>query len=332
MVLLVRKGFLIYNAVISIMSMEIVKSLLFIIVGAAGIIWAADRFTDGAASLARRFNISQMVVGLTVVAFGTSAPELFVSMMSALQGSSAMAVANVVGSNIFNVLCIGGVTAAISIVNVSRDTVRRDIPMVVVTSVLMILLCLDGRLSFLDGCLLMAGFVLDTLWLVRSKGGQTAGDDVKTVKLYGALQSVGLVLVGLAALVLFSSLFVRGASSVAAFLGVSETVIGLTIVAGGTSLPELATSVVAARKGQSALAIGNVIGSCIFNILLILGLTAMVCPMTTEGITWMDYALMTGAVILFGIFSYSKMRISRGEGWVLTTLFVAYMSWIIATA
>ena len=178
MVLLVRKGFLIYNAVISIMSMEIVKSLLFIIVGAAGIIWAADRFTDGAASLARRFNISQMVVGLTVVAFGTSAPELFVSMMSALQGSSAMAVANVVGSNIFNVLCIGGVTAAISIVNVSRDTVRRDIPMVVVTSVLMILLCLDGRLSFLDGCLLMAGFVLYTLWLVRSKGGQTAGDDV----------------------------------------------------------------------------------------------------------------------------------------------------------
>ncbi len=311
--------------------MEIFKAVLYILVGAAGVIWAADRFTDGAANLAYRFHIPPVIVGLTVVAFGTSAPELFVSLMSAVQGSSAMAVANVIGSNIFNVFCIGGITAAVTAVDVSRETLRRDIPVVLVTSLLLVVLNGDGRLSFADGALLFISFIGYTLWLIRSamKVPQPQAADI-AVRSFS--WSIFGILLGLAGLVLCSSLFVQGASAVAGYLGVSDAVIGLTIVAGGTSLPELATSVVAARKGQSALAIGNVIGSCVFNILLILGLTGMVCPLTIEGITWLDYVMMTMGTVLFGLFCSSRRRLSRAEGWILLLLFIAYMVWLVATA
>lgn len=311
--------------------MEIFKAVLYILVGAAGVIWAADRFTDGAANLAYRFHIPPVIVGLTVVAFGTSAPELFVSLMSAVQGSSAMAVANVIGSNIFNVFCIGGITAAVTAVDVSRETLCRDIPVVLVTSLLLVVLNGDGRLSFADGALLFISFIGYTLWLIRSamKAPQPQAVDI-AVRSFS--WSIFGILLGLAGLVLCSSLFVQGASAVAGYLGVSDAVIGLTIVAGGTSLPELATSVVAARKGQSALAIGNVIGSCVFNILLILGLTGMVCPLTIEGITWLDYVMMTMGTVLFGLFCSSRRRLSRAEGWILLLLFIAYMVWLVATA
>ncbi len=314
--------------------MTILQAIIFILIGAVGVIWGADRFTDGAASLARRFNISQMVVGLTVVAFGTSAPEMFVSLMSAIQGNTAMAVANVIGSNIFNILLIVGMSAAVCVISISRNTVRRDMPIVLLSSILLVLLCQDGMISFLDACILMAGLVAFIIYMLRVSRQSKAIDSENGVeiKVYSALRSVLLILIGLACLIVCSSLFVKGASSVAGFLGVSDAVIGLTIVAGGTSLPELATSIVAARKGQSALAIGNVVGSCIYNILFILGLTGMICPMATAGITWMDYVLLIGSAILMWIFSYSRFRISRGEGVTLVTLFIAYMAWIVVTA
>jgi len=314
--------------------MMILQAIIFILVGAVGVIWGADRFTDGAASLARKFNVSQMVVGLTIVAFGTSAPEMFVSLMSAIQGSTAMAVANIIGSNIFNILLIVGASAAVCVVSISQDTVRRDMPIVLLSSAVLTLLCLDGKISFLDGCIMLTGLIVFIVYMISlsRKARKGAEDNATEIKVYGIGRSIIYILVGLVCLVVCSTLFVRGASAVAVFLGVSDAVVGLTIVAGGTSLPELATSVVAARKGQSALAIGNVVGSCVYNILFILGLTGMICPMATDGITWLDFVLLNGSVLLMWLFCYSRYRISRGEGWIMMAVFFAYMTWIVLTA
>ena len=314
--------------------MMILQAIIFILIGAVGVIWGADRFTDGAASLARKFNVSQMVVGLTIVAFGTSAPEMFVSLMSAIQGSTAMAVANIIGSNIFNILLIVGASAAVCVVSINPGTVRRDMPIVLLSSLLLTLLCLDGKISVLDGCVMLAGLIVFVIYMIRlgHKTPNGVEGEATEIKVYGTGRSILYILIGLLCLVVCSSLFVRGASAVAVLLGVSDVVSGLAIVAGGTSLPELATSVVAARKGQSALAIGNVVGSCIYNILFILGLTGVICPMATNGITQLDYVMMNGSVLLMWLFCYSRFRVSRGEGWIMMSVFFAYMAWIVFTA
>ena len=260
--------------------------ILLIIVGVVLVIWGADRMTDGAVSIAQRLKIPKIVIGLTIVAMGTSAPEFFVSLMSALKGTPDLAVGNVVGSNIFNTLLIVGVAAMVTPIVISRSTVRKDMPWSMLAAVL--------------------------LTVMRP------------------ILAVGLVLLGLGCLVLGSNVFVDSATRVAQQLGVSEAVIGLTIVAGGTSLPELATSVVAARKGQSAIAIGNVIGSNVFNVLMIIGITGLVKPMNINGITNVDLGVMTGSMVLVWLFSYTKFKVERWEGAVLTGIFTAYMCWLIS--
>lgn len=305
-----------------------ILDVLYIIIGVTLVLVGADRLTEGASALARRFGVPEIVIGLTIVACGTSMPEFFVSLMSALNDTPDMAVGNVVGSNIMNSMLIVGCAAVAAPLVISRSTVRKDIPFAVGASLLLILLSLDSTVGRIDGIILLVGFVgfmAYTLW--QAKGNKAESAD--TVKQQNIWLSACYILLGLAGLVFGSNLFVDSASSVASSLGVSESVIGLTIVAGGTSLPELATSVVAARKGQSAIAIGNVIGSNVFNILLILGATAAISPLQMEGITTLDMAVMFGSVALVWLFSFTRYTVERWEGFALLALYGTYLAWLL---
>lgn len=326
-----------------------VLNLLYIIIGVALVIWGADRMTDGAASLARRMHISEMVIGLTIVAAGTSAPELFVSLVSALKGTPDMAVGNVVGSNIFNTMLIVGCAAMVAPMKISVTTVKKDIPFAFAATMLLIGVCLDGFSSFsiagntisrLDSIILLAGLAVFMAYTLRTAkvGGASAAkpaDNTAVVSTTDAtaisvVQCLAYVALGLVCLVGGSDLFVDAAAEMARELGVSDGVIGLTIVAGGTSMPELATSVVAARKGQSAIAIGNVIGSNVFNILAILGITATICPMQLSGITLTDLLVMSGSIMAVWLFSFTRYTVERWEGAVLTAAFIAYLAYLLS--
>ena len=305
--------------------------LFFIILGVAMVLFGADRLTEGAAALARRMNIPEIVIGLTIVAAGTSAPELFVSVVSALKGTPDLAVGNVVGSNTMNAMLIVGCAAMVAPMTISRSTVKKDIPFSVGASVLLMLLALNHFLGRTDGIILLLGFaVFMTYTLLQAKKGQ-AEAVAEQQKQRSPWLNAGFVLLGLALLVVGSNVFVDHASNLAYSLGISDGVVGLTVVAGGTSLPELATSVVAARKGQSAIAIGNVIGSNVFNILLILGLTAAINPLQIEGITTIDMAVMLLSVSLVWLFSRTRYTVERWEGGLLVLLYLVYLGWLIAS-
>lgn len=303
--------------------------ILLIMAGVTLVLWGADRLTDGAVALAERMKIPQLVIGLTIVALGTSAPEFCVSLVSALRGTAALAVGNVVGSNIFNTLLIVGASAMASPITILPSTVRKDLPLAVVASFLLaVMVRADGVLSRLDAFVLMVGF-LGFMWLTLhgAKGKNEA--EKSTPKDYTVVKSVSLLIVGLACLIVGSNIFVDAATAVAQQVGVSDAVIGLTIVAGGTSLPELATSVVASRKGDSGIAIGNVLGSNVMNILLVLGGAGIICPMQVQGITIVDFAMLTGSILLLWLFCKTKLTVARWEGGVLALLFLAYMSWLV---
>lgn len=302
--------------------------ILEIIIGALLVIKGADWLTSGSVAVAMRLGVSQMVIGLTIVAMGTSMPEFCVSLVSAIHQSPGLAIGNIVGSNIFNAMFIVGITAMVAPMAISHTTIKRDVPVAVLASVVLAALCADGLLSRLDAALLFAMFVI-YMWLTLRNARQEADDSPTSMSI---IKSVVFILLGLAGLVFGSNIFVSGATGIARSLGVSDAVIGLTIVAGGTSLPELATSVVAARKGNSAIAIGNVLGSNVFNILFILGITGMICPMQTLGITWVDFAVMTISMVLLWLFAYTKYIIERWEGALLTALFIGYLSWLVANA
>lgn len=289
----------------------------------------ADFLTEGAAALARRVNIPEIVIGLTIVAAGTSAPELFVSLVSALKGTSDLAVGNVVGSNTMNCMLIVGCAAMVAPMTISRSTVKKDIPFSVGASVLLMLLALNSFLGRLDGIMLLLGFVFFMIYTLM----QVKKDSVDKVQAETSpvWKNVLFLLGGLLLLAVGSNLFVDHASNLALALGVSEGVVGLTVVAGGTSLPELATSVVAARKGQSAIAIGNVIGSNVFNILLILGLTATISPLAIAGITTVDMAVMLLSVALVWLFSFTRFTVERWEGAALVGGYLVYLVWLITS-
>lgn len=301
--------------------------LFFIVLGVWLVLFGADKLTEGASALARRMNVPEMIIGLTVVAAGTSAPELFVSLVSALKGTPDMAVGNVVGSNTMNAMLIVGCAAMVAPMSISRSTVKKDIPFAIAASVLLALLSLNHYLGLVDGILLLMGFA--TFMAYTLMQAKTAGAEEVQTELSPVWKNVAYLLGGLLGLVLGSNVFVDHASSVAASLGISEGVIGLTVVAGGTSLPELATSVVAARKGQSAIAIGNVIGSNVFNILMILGVTAAISPLQIEGITTIDMAVMLASVALIWLFSRTRYTVERWEGALLVAGYLVYLVWLI---
>lgn len=304
--------------------------IVIIIIGIYIVLKGADLLTEGAVSLAQRMNMPEMLIGLTVVAVGTSMPEFFVSVTSALLGTTDLAVANVVGSNIFNVLLIAGVSAVVSPMVISRSTVRRDIPVAVMASLILLGFGIYGSISRAAGILFLALLVAYTIYAIR-----TASPDESQMtgrKPYTLLGAIGRIVIGLTGLVVGSDCFVSSATEVAGMLGISEAVIGLTIVAGGTSLPELATSVVAARKGQSSIAIGNVIGSCVYNILLIIGVTGIITPMTIEGLSILDFALMMASITLLWLFSFTKYKVERWEGWLMIAIFACYLAWLVYNA
>jgi cation:H+ antiporter len=240
-----------------------------------------------------------------------------------------MAIGNVVGSNTMNAMLIVGCAAVVAPMSISRNTVRKDIPFAVAASVLLPLLAIDAAIGRIDGIILLAGFAAFMYYtLSQAKAGEAAPSD--GTKMQNPWLSVFFVVLGLALLVIGSNIFVDSASRVAYALGLSEAVVGLTIVAGGTSLPELATSVVAARKGQSAIAIGNVIGSNVFNILMILGLTATISPMQIQGITHIDLLMMLGSIVMVWLFSRTKYTVERWEGALLAVIYIAYVCWLLS--
>lgn len=320
----------------------------FIIIGVALVIWGADRLTEGASSLARGMRVPEIVIGLTIVAAGTSAPELFVSLVSALKGTSDLAVGNVIGSNIFNTLLIVGCSAAVAPIAVAPNTVKKDIPYAIVASLMFFILCFDdmssphlwgNEITRQDGLILLVGFMAFMFYTFRMaiNSGQLklreeelGVEPVKEPRDYSHLwRNLAWIVIGLACLIGGSNLFVDSATYVAHRFGIRQSIVGLTIVAGGTSLPELATSVVAAYKGRSAIAIGNVIGSNVFNILFILGVTAVIHPLRIMGITIVDLMTMLISIGLMWLFAITKYYVSRREGWVLILTFVGYMAWLL---
>lgn len=304
--------------------------ILVLIVGIVVVLKGADFLTAGAVSLASRMGIPQIVIGLTIVAMGTSMPEFFVSLMSAINGTPDLAVGNVVGSNIFNALLIVGCAAMAAPITIQYATVKKDIPFALVASVVLMMMCLDSNISRLDALVLLAMFAIFMMYTLKgAKQGAATEDAQPSGQPMGAVKAVLLMAAGLACLVFGSDVFVDNASAVARSLGVSDAVIGLTIVAGGTSLPELATSVVAARKGNSGIAIGNVLGSNVFNILMILGITGLITPMNIAGITTVDLSMLVISMILLWLFSFTKYKIERWEGALLTVVFIGYMSYLL---
>ena len=316
-------------------------NLIFIIVGIVLVLWGADRLTEGSVAVAERMNIPQIVIGLTVVAMGTSMPEFCVSLISALKGTPDLAVGNVVGSNIFNSLFIVGITATIAPMAILRATVMKDIPFALVASVILLMMCLDGRIGRIDAAVLFSLFMIFMFMTLKSakinkqeleEENKLAEKALKSVPKMSPAMSGVWILAGLACLIGGSTLFVEGASKLATSLGVSEAVVGLTIVAGGTSLPELATSIVSARKGSSGIAIGNVLGSNVFNILGILGVTGLICPMQLQGITDTDLSMLVISMIMIWFFSFTKYIIERWEGLILSATFIGYIAYLISHA
>lgn len=326
-------------------------NIVLLVLGVIIVLKGADWLTDGAVNIATRFGVSQMVIGLTIVAMGTSMPEFCVSMVSALKGTPDLAVGNVVGSNTFNTLLIVGCSALVAPIMVKRSSVKRDIPFAVVASLLMLLFCLDGAIGRVDAAVLFAGFCL--FMFVTLKYAKTTEEPAAAVATNGAtttaipeassseasqasgtsmLKAVVMLVVGLLCLIAGSNMFVDNASFVASSLGVSDAVIGLTIVAGGTSMPELATSMVSAKKGNSDIAIGNVIGSNVFNILMIIGITGLVKPMHIAGITTLDLIMMLASILLMWFFCRTTYKVKRWEGAVLTIVYLAYLTWLVMNA
>lgn len=318
--------------------MVMIADILLFIVGLALILSGANALTDGASSIAKRMKVSELVIGLTIVAFGTSAPELAVSAISAIKGNGDIALGNVVGSNLFNTLMIIGCTVLVRPLKVSRLLIKKEIPLCILASFVLILLCADategcvaGGLSRTDGLVLlcfMAIFLSHTFSIAAGEEQNASESGIKEMPLWRAiLFSIG----GLIFLIAGGECFVRGASGLARALGASESLIAVTIVAGGTSLPELATSVVAALKGKSEMAVGNVVGSNLFNIFLILGLSSTISPIKLAGIGAIDLGmvLLSSIVLWFvGVF-YKERTITRAEGALMIALYVAYTLYLI---
>lgn len=313
---------------------------IFLVVGLVLLVIGADLLVKGAARLAGSFGIPALVIGLTVVAFGTSAPELAVSVKAAYSGQAELAIANAVGSNIFNVLFILGAAAMISPLIISRQLIRQDVPIMVLVSVAALLMTLDGQISRPEAGILFAGLVGYTWFLFRqgkAKGADTADEEVEALlkAKVPAWQNLLLLTGGLVLLVLGSRFLVDSAVEIARAFGVNEAVIGLTIIAAGTSLPEVVTSVVATIRGERDIAVGNVVGSNIFNILCVLGISGLVSPIPLiagEQMAMVDIPVMVGVAVLCVPLFFIGSVLNRIEGLLFMLLYIAYTWFLVAMA
>lgn len=351
------------------MNIEIIKQLAILIVGFALLVKGADLFVDGASGIAKKFGISELIIGLTIVAMGTSAPEAAVSIAAAAKGSAGISIGNVIGSNIMNIFIILGVVAAITPLKIERSTVRYEMPFTIIVTVLFVLMGRDGLITRVDGAILWAGLLLYIAYLLRqakqkpaevpaqtetavqkTEGAgspeavaETAADvptaateagvkpaaDTETGEAVPAeslsiWKLIALTIVGLAVILVSSDYAVDAAVALAKIFNISDRVIGLTIVALGTSLPELVTSVTAALRGNADLAVGNVVGSCIFNLLFVLGTSALILPIPCAPNFLSDAYVAVGATVLLLLFGFTQMKIVRWEGVLLVACYVVY--------
>lgn len=308
-----------------------ILEILLIIIGIAAVLWGADRFTDGACGLARRLKVSELVIGLTVVSLGTSLPEFIVSFMSLLRNSSDMSVGNIMGSNIFNILVIVGASAIMKNIKVEKSLLQRDIPVCHVASVLLFVFAFSGGIIIrLEGLVLVAFFCAYLYMAYRvALRDRKAAQDVILEEKTPMFKILMLIVVGIVALVVGGRVLVNNAVAVAQDLNVSESVIGMTILAGGTSLPELATSVVAARKGSFGLALGNVIGSNVFNIAFVIGFCSSAVPMAVTEITPKDWSVLIGSCVLVWIVAWTRHLLDKKEGILLILCYLAYLASLI---
>lgn len=313
-------------------------SIALVFVGFALLIWSADRFVMGAAALARNLGASPLLIGLTIVGFGTSAPEILVSGMASLQGNPGLAVGNALGSNIANIGLILGITAIVVPLAVNSDVLRKEYPLLLVVSMVSYLILMDGELGRMDGAILLTGLFI-SMFIVVKIGQRRQKSDVLAQEFTDEIpadmsmaRSILWFCIGLVLLLIGSRLLVTGAVDIARTLGVSDLIIGLTIVAIGTSLPELATSITSAIKGEHELAVGNIIGSNLYNLLAVLSIPGLVAPgPVADEVLTRDMPLMLGLTLVLYLMSmgrHGKGKINRLAGTFLLTVFVAYQSWI----
>ena len=312
--------------------------ILILISGLVMILLGANWLVDGSSSIAKRFGISEFVIGLTIVGIGTSTPEMVVSFLSSLQGKADMAIGNIVGSNIFNTMMILGVTAIISPLTITAGNQKKDIPLNIIVTVILIILGMNltifghgaDQLSRIDGAILLGIFA----WYLWSSFKEDTPDaeGEEGIKEYSNAISILLVIAGLASLIIGGRLFVNSATELAKMFGVSDKFIAITVMAAGTSMPELATCVVAALKGRGQLALGNVLGSNISNILLILGGAALINPLSFSGMTYVDLGavLLSALFILGSTYLFKKKQLDRFEGAILLLMEAGYMWYLIA--
>lgn len=309
--------------------MDILWNLLMLVLGFVLLVKGADWFVDGAAGIANKFKIPQLIIGLTIVAMGTSAPEAAVSISAALKGSAEITIGNIVGSNILNILIILGLTAVITPVAVAKSTIRVDIPFMLGISVLLLIQGLDGSVTLLDGIVLLVVFAGYLTYLVinaRKNPEQLEEEQIKNQSIWMCLLWTA---VGLVAIILGSNFSVDAASNIARILGLSERFIGLTIVALGTSLPELVTSVMAARKGNADIAIGNIVGSNIFNILFVVGLSSVIVSVPFASAFIVDMIVAIAAGVLLWIFSLHKKKLIPIHGVVFLLAYAGYFAYLM---
>jgi cation:H+ antiporter len=309
--------------------------ILYLFGGLILLFIGAEALIRGSSNLAIKMGITPLVAGLTVVAFGTSAPELVVSLKAALMGNSTISLGNVIGSNIANIALILGVASLIKPLNVNTKVIIGEIPVLVGLSLLLFLLLIDGEIGFVEGIILVAALVIynvvNVLMAKKEKNQEVKSKYEKSLtSTFGKNVSIVFITIGLVLLILGSNFFVQSAVATAKLFKLSDAIIGLTIVAFGTSLPELITSIVATFKNESDIAVGNAVGSNIFNILGILGITALIVPISSEGINNLDLYIMIGTAILLFPLSKSGMRISRIEGLLLLSGYVFYMYYLIS--
>ena len=316
---------------------KMLLDIVLLVTGTALVLWGADRFIDSASAIARRWNISEMVIGLTVVAVGTSLPEFVVSFFSAVQDSGDMSVGNIVGSNIFNTLMIVGFAALMKPILIPRKIIlHRDMLLSLGAAFVLLAMCSDSQLNRWDGIVLLVFFAMFMGYAYyiamhsrRYAAENENGLDSRQGSEYSIRRILVLLVMGLAALVGGGQLMVHSASALALACGMSEGLVGLTILAAGTSLPELATSVVAAHKGSKDLALGNVLGSNIFNICLVLGSTSLLRPIEVTGMTRVDWAVLIGSGAALLLYVPVRHRFGRIEGAVLVLAYMAYLTWLI---
>ena len=302
---------------------------ILLIVGFVILIKGSDFFVDGSSNIASILKIPTLIVGLTIVAFGTSAPEAAVSITSSLSGNNALAVSNVIGSNLFNMMLIIGLCALLRELKIGRDVLNKDLPfLVVITAILFGFIIIEWSISRVEGIILFLLIIGYVSYLVYSAKKTKEAQIVEKPKM-GLLRSIIYIIGGMAGIIIGADFVVDSASYIAMAFGMSETLVGLTIVAIGTSLPELVTSLTALKKEENQLIIGNVIGSNIFNILFVLGASSIISPITINPNMIVDIALMLGVTILFFIFGKTQDKYDKKEGFILVALFIAYMAFAI---